>query len=452
MSRKRILSTILFDTQDNEQDLSENDMMNMMGGTISQSVFSNVGGAAVKSVFSSVGINIDNLPFIGSSSDANSSKKAVLSIFSFDEIPSHEIRFRGQRHIDEKELQDAMGVDTKSIFAFWKEDKPTIKDKLLPTLEESLRNFYDSKGFYDATFMIERSKTNVIISIEENEPVKISDIDISSDHDISKLVTFKKGQIFRSKDFVSIKRNITEGLLKEGYCNYDLDSKAYVDLNRHEVSVRFKLKKNDVCNFGKTSVKGLETIDDSVVLSRVRAREGERFNMDRIEETNEALYDLDAFDFVSVKHDRKFYNVVPIDVEATEVKRPWYFKGDIEFDTTVGLRAKAELIRTNFMGNAKNIRLGLTYSKIDKVAELSYFVPALFNISDYYIDLTSKLGYSDFKYEGFNEEKIYAETFLTYNDEKWGRDTGVAIEDIDILVRKSTAPEIIEWKSTLYPQ
>jgi len=453
MSRKRILSSILFDTQDNEQDLSEDDMMNMMGGTISQSVFSNVGGSAVKSVFSSIGINIDNIPFIGSSNDANSSKKAVLSIFSFDEIPSHEIRFMGQRDIDENELQDAMGVDTKSIFAFWKEDKPTIKDKLLPTLEESLRNFYDSKGFYDAAFTIEKSKTNVIVNIDENEPVKISDINISSDHDISKLVTFKKGMVFRSKEFVAVKKNIIESLLKEGYCSYDFDSKAYVDLDRHEVSVQFKLGKGGVCTFGKTQVSGLETIDESVVLSRVRTREGERFNTDRIQETHDALYDLDAFDLVSVKHDRKFYNVVPIDIVADEVKRPWYFKGDIDFDTTVGLRAKAEIIRTNFMGNAKNIRLGLTYSKIEKIAELSYFVPALFNISDYYIDMTSQFGYSNFKYKGFEEEKLYAEAFLTYSDEKWDIDTGVAIEDIDIILRKSTSPDIIQPGnfSVLYP-
>ncbi|MGB5507048.1 MAG: translocation/assembly module TamB domain-containing protein, partial [Sulfurovum sp.] len=314
MDRQKILSTILFGTQENEQDMSEDDMMNMMGDTMAKSVFSNTGTGIVKSAFSTVGINIDAIPFIGDSADADQSEKKLFSFFSREEkvrIPHHEIHFNGQKDVDEKALQKAMGVDTKSIFQFWKDDKPTINDKLLPTLEQSLRNFYDSKGFYDAAFSIETSKTDVIVNIKENEPVKINDINISSDHDISKLITINKGQIFRSKEFVSIKKDIIENLLKEGYCSYDLDSKAYVYLDRHEVDVRFKLTKGDVCTFGKTSVEGLDTIDDSVVISRVRAREGERFNIERIRETRDEIYALDAFDSVSVRHDLKYYNVVP---------------------------------------------------------------------------------------------------------------------------------------------
>jgi translocation and assembly module TamA len=189
------------------------------------------------------------------------------------------------------------------------------------------------------------------------------------------------------------------------------------------------------------------------VISRVRAREGERFSTKRIRETHDAIYALEAFDSVSVKHDRKIYNVVPIDVETVEVARPWYFKGDVDYDTSVGVRVSAEVLRTNFMGNAKEISLGITYSKIDKLAELGYFVPALFKVSDYYIDFTSKIGYSTFKFRGFKEEKAFAKAFLSYNDEKLSLNAGLAIEDIDISLRKFTSPLRIEPGnfSALYP-
>ncbi|PHS36768.1 MAG: hypothetical protein COB07_12110 [Sulfurovum sp.] len=456
MSRQKILSTILFGSQDNDEGMSEDDMMGMMGGQMARSVFSNAGIGAVKSAFSSMGINIDSIPFIGGSPDANSKKKSFLSFLSFDDevvIPSHEIYFKGQKHVDDKALQEAMGVDTKSIFAFWKADKPRLKDKLLPTLEQSLDNFYDSEGYYNAEFSIKTSKTEVTVNIVENEPMKIHDINISSDHDISELVTVKKGQIFRSKEFVSIKNNIIESLLKGGYCSHDLDSKAYVDLNTHEVNIRFTLEKGAVCTFGKTRIRGLETIDESVILSRVRAREGERVNIDRIRETHDAIYELDAFDFVSVKHDRKFYNVVPLDIEVTEVARPWYFKGDVDYDTSLGVRVGAEVLRTNFMGDAKYISLGLTYSRLDKLAELRYFVPAFFKISDYYIDLTGKIGYSTFKYTGFREKKTFAEAFLSYNDERLSLNAGFSIEDIDISLRRFYYPETLGTGnfSSLYP-
>jgi len=436
MSREEILSVLLFDTQEEAGNTSEGDMLNMMGGTMAQSVLSTAGGAMTRSMLSDLGINIDNLPFVGRSSDANKTKKSIFSFFSNDEeevvISTREIRFTGQKNIDEKDLQKAMGVDTKNIFQFWKDDKPSIDDKLLPTLENSLRNFYDSEGFYDAKFSIKTSETDVAVNITENKPVKIHDINITSDYDISDLITFEKGKVFRAKEFVSVKNKIIQKLLKEGYCSYDLDSKAYVDLDKYEVSILFTLKKGGVCTFGKVTVQGLETIDDSVVISRVRAREGERFSTERIAESYEALYELEAFDSVLVNYDRKFYNVVPIDIVGSEITKPWYLKFGAIYDTDVGVRLSTEVIRTNFMGNAKQISLNLAYSSIEKLAEVNYFVPALFNISDYYIDMTSKVGYREFRYTGFKEEKGYAQASLDYNDEKLSVNAGFAVENISI--------------------
>ena len=439
MSRKRILSTILFDVQDHTENISEENMLLMMGDSMSQSLFSNIGGETIKYVFSTIGINIDKLPFIGRSWDANQSKDAFLSFFSSedeDEIPSREIHFKGHKYITENQLQKAMGVETKSMFAFWKEDKPMIIDRLLPKLERSLQNFYTSEGFYNAKFSIERSKTDVVVSIDENKPVKIHDIKVSSDYDIKDHITLEKGKIFRSKEFISIKNNIINDLLKDGYCSFDLDSKAYVDKDSHEVDIDFTLKKGEICTFGKVTVKDFETIDDSVIISRVRVKEGEPFSTKQIEETYEALYKLNVFDTISVAHDRKFYNVVPIEIAGTEVQRPWYFSADVDYTSSDGFRLSTEVKRTNFLGNAKNISLDFTYSRIDKELELSYFVPALFRISDYYFDFTSKIGLSQFKYEGFIEDKKYVEALLGYNDEMWSINAGLALENLDISNEK----------------
>jgi translocation and assembly module TamA len=105
------------------------------------------------------------------------------------------------------------------------------------------------------------------------------------------------------------------------------------------------------------------------------------------------------------------------------------------------------------MGNAKNISLGFVYSSIDKVVELSYFIPAFVKISDYYIDLTSKIGYSEFKYTGFKDEKAYGKVFLSYNDEKLSLNTGFSIENIDISLLQVDNIHTIEAENflPLYP-
>ena len=86
-------------------------------------------------------------------------------------LPTHIIEIRGEEYFDKSAMYDALGVEHKSKFQFWKDDTATIKDKLLPTLHASLRAFYDSEGFYDATYTIKKTKTNVVINITENKPV-----------------------------------------------------------------------------------------------------------------------------------------------------------------------------------------------------------------------------------------------------------------------------------------
>ena len=325
-----------------------------------------------------------------------------------------------------------MGVDNKSFFQFWKKDDPRIKDKLLPTLALSLKSFYESEGFYDANFTIKETNTSVTVSISENTPVRIRDINISSDYNISSLVTLKKGDIFRADTFISIKSNIIAKLLKNGYCSYDLDSKAYVDLDEHIVDLRYILHKGGVCTFGKVTTSGLKTIDDDVIKSRVRAKEGKRFSTELVKDTSNALYGLNAFDSVLINVDRKFYNVVPVDIQFTEMEKPYHTEAGVGYDSYVGFRVQGELTKNNFLGNAQQIKLNAAWSQKEQLLILSYFKPAFMDLFEYNIDFGGKLGYSNLEYEGFQEEKAFTRAYLEHKDGRFNLLAGLAAENIVI--------------------
>jgi len=371
--------------------------------------------------------------------DTNRSKYAIFSKDEKIEFPSHKITFEfvGEHQLQESDLQKAMGVDVKSSYEFWKDYNPTIKDKLIPTLEPSMRSFLDSEGYYDATFTIKTTTDRVLITIKEDKPVKIYDINITSDYNISKIVDFQKDEVFATKKFIAIKQNIVDRLMRDGYCSYELDSKAFVDLDRHRADLRYILKKGGICRFGRVTIKGSESVDDHVITSRIRAREGKRFSTERIQESYDALYALDAFDVVGVKYDRKFYNVVPIDVEVADITKPWYFMGGVGFDTNVGARVQSEIIRKNFMGDAKKLRLRLQYSRLEQLAEVTLFTPALLTLWDYSIDSFMKLGYSNLEYTGFMEEKVYATGSFTYTNEVFELNMGFTMEDLSISLLDS---------------
>ena len=351
------------------------------------------------------------------------------------EMPTHIIHFSGEKVFDESALLDAVSAEHKSFYQFWKDDTARIKDKLIPTLDETLRSFFDSEGYYDAEYKIKVTKTDVNISVRENEPVRVGDINISSDYDISPLITFHKGDIFRAKAFIGIKSNIVDTMLKEGYCSYDLDTKAYVDLDKHIANIKYVLKKGGVCTFGNVTVKGLKTIDEDIVKSRVRAREGERFNLDLVKDSYDSLYALNAFDSVLIGVDRKFYNVVPVDIVVTEKAQPYHLEVGAGYDSYVGARVHGQVIKHNFMGQAQQLQLDLSWSQLEQVAILSFFKPVIWEPFGFYLDFGARGGYSNLGYDGFWEKKAFFRTYLSHISNKLEIKAGLAIESIDITER-----------------
>jgi len=347
-------------------------------------------------------------------------------------FPQVEIQINGNKSVETSAVEEAIGITRPSFFEFYKDDKGMIKKSFIPTLDETLKGFYESEGFYDATFAIKQEKSPLQVTINENKPVKITSLQIQSDYNLTQITILHKGATFRAKDFIEYKAAIVKELMNEGYCSHDLDTKAYIDLDKREADIKVILKKGGICTFGKTNVDGLKSIDSKIISSRVVAKEGERFSTEKIKDSYDALYGLDAFDSVIINFDRKFYNVVPLDVTVSEVEKPYYFIAGAGYDTNVGPRVQASLTRKNFLGNARKVGIKAAYSPIEYLAEINTFMPGTFFIFDFPIDVGGELGYSNLEFEGFKEQKGYFKTYLGYVNKDIRINLGLGIENIDI--------------------
>jgi translocation and assembly module TamA len=348
------------------------------------------------------------------------------------ESSKHTIHIYGQKHFEKETLYDVLGVERRSFFAFWKEETPYIKDKLIPSIKDTLKSFYNSEGFYEATFKIKESNTTVDIKIKENRVVKVKKIEIFSDFPIKKYVTLKKDNIFRAKEFVKIKSEIITALLNKGYCSYDLDVKAYVDLKKYSVDVVYRLKKGEFCTFGETVVKGLKSIDKNIIKSRVVAKKGERYDPKKIKESYARVFDLDAFDSIIVSTDRKFYNEVPVDISVSELNKPYHYEIGAGYDTFVGPRVHAMINKRNFLGNAQQITLRTSWSQKEQLITLDFYKPVWFTLFDYGIDFGANIGYSNLEYIGFREKRSFTKTYLESQVGRLNLRAGLALENIDI--------------------
>ena len=348
------------------------------------------------------------------------------------EAGRHLVVIKGNRAFADPVLYDALSIDTGSVLTFWRDTPPTLDDKLIPTLEATLESFYRSEGYYDANFKIEETSSTVYISIKENSPVVVGSIEIESDYAVTPFIVPKRGHVFRAKDFIATKSAIIEHLLDEGYCSYQLDTKAYVDLDKHRADLHYLLQKGGVCTFGKANIEGLKSIEKEVVLSRVRAKEGERFDPKKVKETYNSIYALNSFDTVKVSVDRKIYNVVPIDIALSEVENAYHFEGGVGYDTYIGARVHASLVKKNFFGNAQQSGVKLSWSQKEQLATGNYFKPALFTLFGYGIDFGTEFGYSNLEFKGFKEKKSFLKSYLEHNEGRLKLKTGLALENIDI--------------------
>ncbi len=229
----------------------------------------------------------------------------LFSMFAWSENPTpdkkvegfREIVIHGNHAIDTSDYLDALGVEQKGWFEFWKDDKTLITKKAIPHISETLREFLDSKGYYDAKITTHNIGKRIVVTMAENKPVLVSSVDIKSDFNITHIVTFKKKGHFEAAKFVSVKKEIKKALMKAGYCNYKLDTKAYVDLDKRTAELKYDLHKGELCRFGETKIVSKpKNISDQVTLSSLQYKKGEVFSTEKINRTFDALNSLDAFD------------------------------------------------------------------------------------------------------------------------------------------------------------
>jgi translocation and assembly module TamA len=343
------------------------------------------------------------------------------------------IEVRGLKRLDPDELLKVLGSEVHPWYEFWADHTPRIPVKLIPAIPDTLRGWLDSKGYYDATYEVKKRPDSVVVTVREGRPVSVSDINVSSDFPIGDYITFHRGEPFETEKFITIKKRIKSALLREGYCSYDLDTKAYVDLDKRTVSLVYRLSKGGLCRFGNTTVtEKPEGLRDAVILSRMRYRPGDIFTTERINESYAALNELGMFGRTLIDTQIKYFNVVRPRVSVAEREKLHRYTLALGYDTAVGPRLKGTYDQFDFLGDGRKLGLVAQYSSEERELSVSFFQPALFVWGDRYINFETHDGYYERTYDDYKERRFALDASLNYADGFWSIDLGAALERIKI--------------------
>ncbi len=359
----------------------------------------------------------------------------LFSIFCLSFIEASNLKylyFQGNKTFSQSELYKALGLKETSFIVFWKKREPKIDPKTIPVLKDTLLGFYEVKGFYHTEVKAIDEKDKIIFKIKEGRPVIVKKIDIKSDFKIKPFILLKEGERFDAESFIESKKNIKKRLLKKGYCSYDLDSKAKVDIVKNEAYLIFKLKKGDICYFGDVEFSGLKTVEPKVVKSYVKFRKGEPFSYDKIKETYDSLYSLGAFSTVSIKEVQKINNVLKYQISFRERKKKRRLKTGIGYETNIGPRFFIRWENRNFRGNAKKLSWYLKYSPKETIVSNGFVKPAVFSYRSVLFHFKNEIGYSYFDNDDYKEKRFFDKIHFFANFDPYNADFGLGFEDIKI--------------------
>ncbi len=335
----------------------------------------------------------------------NSTMRVILLlIFAVNLFAAqYTISFIGNTTFSKKRLYEELGF-TQS----WKDKllrrpfKPKVDEKLLPTLQEELENFYQEQGFFDVHVDVLVQNNLAIFRIHEGKPIIVREISMTSNFPLH--APYKKNERFIIPKFTEFKKRVKKRLLAAGYCSYDFNPKAYVYKKQHAAYISIYLDKGRICKIGTITVHNLTRLKKRVILSHIFVQEGDEFNLTKIEESYKKLYSLEYFDQVRFDYTRKIQNSVFFDIYTKERQKRNIYRVGVGYESDQGAVASFNYRHLNFHGN--QVTLNLKYSKIQREASLALFTPSV-SIGPFMPDMVNKLGYYYDTYDAFTS-RTYA--------------------------------------------
>lgn len=118
---------------------------------------------------------------------------------------------------------------------------PTFTQYDILICSESIQEYAQSLGFYEANITYEIVEEKATLNIKKNRQIKISSIDVEDEY--KNIIGLKIDSFFNASDFTNSKKNIYKYLNEQGYPKAQLDAKAYVDIDEYKVDIVYKVEK-----------------------------------------------------------------------------------------------------------------------------------------------------------------------------------------------------------------
>jgi len=318
------------------------------------------------------------------------------------------IKFQGDidslsGEFDRSTLLKICHIEYPAIYKIWKPD-PTFESEDIEVYVKNLTSYTHSMGYYKSEVNATTRDDTIYLNITKNEPIKITSIIL--DDEFNEFTLLNKGERFRTTDFTQTKKKIVSYLEENGYPTYTMNAKAFVDVDEYKVDVKIEIDKGEKRFFSKTDINNSSEVDNELILDEIVYKEGDLYNVLKLEESYENIYRLGVFEKIKMEGDfnnSKGLALVHLLLEQGKTKE---FASNIGYDTEEGARGGLLYIDHNFFGNLREFKVGTKISERGYEAYTDFYNPRIKLPFVGKFTFRNELSYGQWDYDAYVEKLL----------------------------------------------
>ncbi|MFT6332190.1 MAG: outer membrane protein insertion porin family [Lentimonas sp.] len=309
--------------------------------------------------------------------DIQEGKKAQIS----------EIDFIGNKVFSDSKLNEEITTRESKWWKFFSSSDTYDSDRI-EFDREKLRRFYNSEGYADfatlsSSAQISPKKDRFFINFLVEEGIKYDFGDIKITNQIKKFdeallkkaIRTKKGKVYNSNLVDGTINKMVEIMSEKGYAFADISPVLTRDKEKKIIDIEYVIKETSRIYINQISIKGNTRTMDEVVRREMRVREGDAYNIIKINRSRQRIRNLGFFDKVEFNTTKvEGTNLVDIEIEIKERKTGELNFG-IGYSTVDEATGNIGLKERNLFGTGRELGINLQKSSLRFSNEINYTKP-----------------------------------------------------------------------------
>lgn len=333
----------------------------------------------------------------------------VYKVNEAEETDIAEIRFVGNDHFDDGDLQDTIATKESAWWRFLT-SADTYDPNRLEVDRQLIRRLYLKNGFADvqvqsavAELARDESAFYITFTIQEGVRYNFGEVDLAvnaPDTDLKKdalqpAVTLERGELYDAQRIEENIDNLIDAIGAQGFAFLDVEPSFSRNEADRTVDVTFNINPGPRVYVNRIEIEGNTRTLDEVIRREMRLVEGDAFSSTKVRRSRERVNRLGFFKEVKVKQQE---TQVPDRVDLTfevEEQSTGEFNIGAGFSTFEGLLASADVKERNLLGTGKELAVRFSVSEVKQDFNIGFTEP-------YFLDRELSAGV-----DAFNEETDY---------------------------------------------